>query len=223
MAKKKLKAPNVPPGARRDFFIYIQRMVLEHGDPSVATIAEESSYSHQTVYKALTGPQLPARQTVLGIAKALNSTAANLITLWTDAVAEQRSINTPPPGTRPTANAIIQEDQAYETLYKILNQTRESAGSPPLATIAQQAGLSRSTVTNAFRNGSPFPNWGTFARILDILEIDPSTIEHEIRPLYVAARDEINREKVTVAKSPTYEGPSMGRIHMAGDRAVRKR
>lgn len=103
MAKRKLKSPDVPPGARRNFFMEMQRLVLENGDKSTAALASSVHVSYQTVYKALTGPKMPSRPLTEALGEALGGPSGAKVALehWTYGVAEERSELAPPT----TANA----------------------------------------------------------------------------------------------------------------------
>lgn len=93
MAKKPLKMPELPPGERLTFFRSMQDLVLRNGDHSVARLAQRSGgYSHQAVYKALTGPKVPSLEITKAIAHALEGDRGVewVSKLWWKAVSEER-------------------------------------------------------------------------------------------------------------------------------------
>ncbi|MFI6998318.1 response regulator transcription factor [Nocardia sp. NPDC050175] len=92
MPKKPLKKPALPPGARRDFFDAMQAMVREAGNPPTVKLGQQVGYSHQAVYKALTGPNMPSEQITTVIAHwfGAEEAVATALDLWRRAVAEQQ-------------------------------------------------------------------------------------------------------------------------------------
>lgn len=94
MAKRPLKMPALPPGDRLTFFRSMQDLVLRNGDLSVKDLSLRiSGYSHQAVYKAITGPKVPSRQITEAIVHALEGEQGVkwVSELWCKAVSEQRS------------------------------------------------------------------------------------------------------------------------------------
>ncbi|MFI9404497.1 hypothetical protein [Nocardia sp. NPDC052316] len=98
MAKKPLKPPAVPAGARHQFFVYMQRLVVDNGDLSTTELGARIGHSHQAVYKALTGPKMPSRAIVGRLAEALggDAVATEAAKLWTAGVYEERGLSTLP-------------------------------------------------------------------------------------------------------------------------------
>lgn len=93
MPKKSLKSPTwMAPGARRDFFSHIQDLVLRCGDVSTAELAARTGYSAQSMYVALTGPRVPSRRVTEAIVTALGQPADEMLSLWVEAVGEQRDL-----------------------------------------------------------------------------------------------------------------------------------
>ncbi|WP_019931682.1 bifunctional diguanylate cyclase/phosphodiesterase [Nocardia sp. BMG111209] len=94
MAKKPLKPPSVPLGARHSFFAYMQRLVIENGDMSTPQLGRLLDYSHQAVYKALTGPRMPSHSMAAGLARVLagEPAAAVALRLWSAGVQEEQRV-----------------------------------------------------------------------------------------------------------------------------------
>ncbi|MGV9662774.1 hypothetical protein [Nocardia niigatensis] len=94
MAKKPLKPPSVPPGARHSFFVYMQLLVVENGDLSTTQLGRLLDYSHQAVYKALTGPRMPSRAMAVNLSKVVAGEAASKVALqlWSAGVREERGL-----------------------------------------------------------------------------------------------------------------------------------
>ncbi|RDI68966.1 hypothetical protein [Nocardia pseudobrasiliensis] len=94
MAKKPLKPPSVPPGARHSFFVYMQGLVVDNGDLSTPQLGRLLDYSHQAVYKALTGPRMPSRAMAANLAKVVGGEAAakTALRLWSAGVHEERGL-----------------------------------------------------------------------------------------------------------------------------------
>lgn len=94
MAKRPLKPPSVPKGSRHNFFTYMQELVVENGDLSTPRLGKLLDYSHQAVYKALTGPRMPSRAMATNLAKVLGgeSAAAVALQLWSAGVREERGL-----------------------------------------------------------------------------------------------------------------------------------
>ncbi|WP_230591064.1 helix-turn-helix transcriptional regulator [Rhodococcoides fascians] len=97
MSKKSLKKPDLPPGARAEFFDYLQQLVLRAGDLSTATLANQLGVSHQTVYKALTGPRMPSQAITESLATELGGeeAAAAVLAVWVRGVEEERDLGAP--------------------------------------------------------------------------------------------------------------------------------
>jgi len=97
MAKKPLRFPELPKGHRRKFFVLLHHQVLLNGDMSVAALGREIGVSHQTIYKALTGPSLPSRSMVIDLATYFGKPDPDrlieeMLGLWMQGVKEERSI-----------------------------------------------------------------------------------------------------------------------------------
>ncbi|MFI7531638.1 response regulator transcription factor [Nocardia salmonicida] len=89
MAKKRVKAPELPDGDRRRFFMAMQRAVVNAGDPSTAALGEQIGYSHQAVYKALTGPRVPSEKITRAICEKTHGDLDEMLGMLHRAVAEQ--------------------------------------------------------------------------------------------------------------------------------------
>lgn len=98
MAKRRLRKPDVPSGARLSFFLYLQRLITECGDKSTTELGRMAGYSHQTVYKALTGPRMPARAMTEALVGALacQSEVDKVMRLWSLGVHEERNLHEEP-------------------------------------------------------------------------------------------------------------------------------
>jgi DNA-binding phage protein len=94
MSKRSLKQPDVPPGPRHDFFTYMQDLVKANGDLPTTRLAERIGYSHQAVYRALTGPQMPSLHLTSKLATSLGgeNSAADSLELWLRGVLDERTI-----------------------------------------------------------------------------------------------------------------------------------
>lgn len=94
MTKKRLKLPGLPPGSRLEFFRELQAVVRQYGDPPTVEIGHRTGYSHQAVYKALTGPKMPSRRIAHAIANALGGLDAvdPIMVLWDQGAEEERLI-----------------------------------------------------------------------------------------------------------------------------------
>ncbi|MCX0270666.1 hypothetical protein NLM24_08100 [Nocardia zapadnayensis] len=92
MAKRPLKPPDVPPGARYEFFMFMQRLVTDNGDLSTPALGKLIGHSHQAVYKTLTGTTMPSRAIAERLAQALGGITArdSALSLWEKGVQEQR-------------------------------------------------------------------------------------------------------------------------------------
>lgn len=101
MAKKPLKWPGLPPGARLEFFVFMQDLVLHGGDLSTAELARRTGRSHQSVYKALTGPKLPSRVLTALIAEAVGGVVSEALVKWALGVAEERLLAANPRDAEP--------------------------------------------------------------------------------------------------------------------------
>ncbi|WP_447002413.1 helix-turn-helix domain-containing protein [Saccharothrix isguenensis] len=199
MAKKPLKRPELPEGARLEFFLHLQDLVLRHGDLPVSRLASEAGVSHQTVYKALTGPKVPSRSTTEALARSLagEEAAATALLRWESAVAEERGLDSSVfVGTTAKSSGIHETTRpitsARQELALRLKQAYEDS-SVKLEYIANQAGvLSRSSAYDILA-GRSLPRWVVLERLAQVLGVDPGSI----RPLYEdAVRDrELDRQQ----------------------------
>ncbi|WP_244881102.1 helix-turn-helix transcriptional regulator [Tsukamurella pseudospumae] len=99
MSKRPLKSPELADDgsavARREYFNQAQSLVIRSGDQPVAQLAHNievahgTGLSHQTVYRALTGPKLPSRRVVALLDEEL-AAGGLLLELWSEAVMEER-------------------------------------------------------------------------------------------------------------------------------------
>ncbi|MGW0323949.1 hypothetical protein [Nocardia sp. NPDC003183] len=98
MAKRRLRKPDVPAGARLSFFLYLQRLVTERGDKSTSELGKLAGYSHQSVYKALTGPRMPSRAMTEALVQALagQPEVDTVMGLWSLGVHEERNFQEGP-------------------------------------------------------------------------------------------------------------------------------
>ncbi|MFD0410459.1 hypothetical protein [Kitasatospora sp. NPDC127116] len=62
--KRRIGEPKVPKGPQYEFFLLMQRHIVNQGDRSLAALSKESGWSRQTWHKALRGPELPNRDLV---------------------------------------------------------------------------------------------------------------------------------------------------------------
>ncbi|MFI6573991.1 LuxR C-terminal-related transcriptional regulator [Nocardia fluminea] len=90
MAKKRVKVPELPDGDRRRFFMAMQRAVVDAGDPSTTALGEQIGYSHQAVYKALTGPRVPSEKITRAICEETHADRDAMLAMLHRAVAEER-------------------------------------------------------------------------------------------------------------------------------------
>jgi DNA-binding phage protein len=169
LAKKSLRSPQVPSGVRRDFFIFLQGVALQVGDLSVAKIADRVHYSHQTIYKALTGPEMPSFAVAEAISRGLGGEQARVraVELWMRAVAEQRGLQRPNmPGGESGQDATVSNSSARLEFRQALAQAIESR-SRGVRAVAEELDMARSTVYG-YLKGDRLPS-GTTARFLDNL------------------------------------------------------
>ena len=94
MPKRPLKQPDVPPGPRYDFFAHLQDLVKANGNLPTTRLAERIGYSHQAVYRALTGPRMPSLHLTSKLATSLGgeSSSADSLELWFQGVLDERTI-----------------------------------------------------------------------------------------------------------------------------------
>jgi DNA-binding CsgD family transcriptional regulator len=110
----------VPAGARRDFFLNMQHLVLRDGDKSMTQLAAIVHVSYQSVHKALTGPRVPSRGLTEALARSLGGQSAvdDAVEWWTAAVAEERAepLSQPNRQTNRTATHVSSEKSAAATV-----------------------------------------------------------------------------------------------------------
>jgi DNA-binding phage protein len=108
LPKRSLKQPDVPPGPRHDFFTYMQDLVKANGDLPTTRLAERIGYSHQAVYRALTGPQMPSLHLTSKLATSLGgeNSAADSLELWLQGVLDERTIRIRNNNSRDKANRV---------------------------------------------------------------------------------------------------------------------
>jgi len=94
VAKRRLKRPCLPPGDRVSFFAYMQELVLENRDLPLVELGKLVHRSHQSVYKALTGPKLPSLELTTDLAQKLGGVPARdeAARRWRLAVREEREV-----------------------------------------------------------------------------------------------------------------------------------
>ncbi|WP_407674427.1 helix-turn-helix domain-containing protein [Nonomuraea glycinis] len=159
----------------------MQKLVLESGDPSVAAIAKIVHCSHQAVYKALTGPNLPSRTITKTLVEALagQEAAKEILRLWTDAVDESRSVDSTPPDQKHQ-----KPGPAHQQLLTVLGELRNRSRWK-VELHANRASMGRSTVY-AILAGRYLPSWTTLERLVSQLGGDPA----QFRQLWELAFDE---------------------------------
>lgn len=179
MAKRALRHPDLPPGHRLAFFLFVQDQVLRRGDPSVASIARDVGVSHQTIYKALTGPRLPSRTVTQDLATYLGrphpqQLVDQVIELWTLAVAEERrpemTYTTKSRG-RPWSPI----NTRSHAVYNFVDNLRRAITRAGLtqSELARQIGVPASRLSTYF-NGSSLPNDDMFTKLLDGVDVSPA-------------------------------------------------
>ncbi|MEU3010103.1 response regulator transcription factor [Nocardia asteroides] len=138
MAKKSLKLPFLPDGARIEFFRAMQELVLQAGDPSTGALGDRTGYSHQAVYKALTGPKMPSERITESIAVELGgSTAVERVRrLWSAGVAEQRdALQTDPERSDVVRSADSRSATALESAATTTSPAAPAEGLPPVKVV----------------------------------------------------------------------------------------
>jgi DNA-binding XRE family transcriptional regulator len=190
MAKKQLKQPSLPAGQRMAFFLYLQELVLRAGDLPVAELGNRVGYSHQAVYKALTGPKMPSRRVVVALAQVLGDedTVIDVCRRWESAVAEERSAlseisEIPAVSSRISTKAGENlSPTAHDELCIRLKQALDD--SPlKLEAHAEHTGImSRSTAYNII-SGRVLPRWVTVEWLARELRLSTD----ELYPLYLEA------------------------------------
>lgn len=72
----------------------MQDLVKANGDRPTTQLAERIGYSHQAVYRALTGPRMPSLHLTTKLATSLGGTdsAAASLELWLQGVLDERTI-----------------------------------------------------------------------------------------------------------------------------------
>lgn len=195
MAKKRLKRPALPEGPRLAFFLYMQDLVLRHGDLPVATLAVAAGISHQAVYKALTGPKMPSRSTTETLVRSIagQDAVAPAVARWEEAVADERQLRTsetwtradafrtttdgPEPETKP---AVLARQELADLIKEAVNKSGWTGGM-----LAKHANISRSTAYMLLA-GKSLPSSYVIRTLAEILPIDRS----RLYALYDAARRE---------------------------------
>jgi transcriptional regulator with XRE-family HTH domain len=167
--------------AATDTWLFMQDQVLRCGDLPVAAIARDVGVSHQTIYKALTGPRLPSRAVAQDLATYLGRTDSQqlveqVLERWTLAVAEEREPKRTPTSThsrgRPwgpiDANSRLSMTRFVEELRRVT--TRAGITQHLLAT---QTGTSPATLSRYFR-GSSLPSDAILEKLVDALGASPA-------------------------------------------------
>jgi DNA-binding XRE family transcriptional regulator len=194
LAKKPLKRPTLPPGDQTEFFDFLQRMVVRCGDLPISRLASTIDFSHQTVYKALTGPKMPSQRVLDAIVGALDrDSLPEARERWQRAVAEARSLPSVDVHKNPASALENSENSAQERLSSRLREAYEES---PLKAegLASKVGFSRSTAYNVI-SGRSLPAWEVMAPFVELLDLAPE----EIHPLHLAARQE-RRDQQKVAR-----------------------
>jgi hypothetical protein len=170
LAKKPLRRPDWPAGERREFFLYLQRLVLQGGDLPVAEIGRAIGFSHQTVHKALTGPKMPSWRVVAAIVAGVASPAeiAEARERYERAVGDQRNLASGEVSLNPRQTTGA---SARHELMRLLNNAR--ADSPyKVEYLGSQAGMGRSKAYTVFA-GTSLPTKTQLSRLAEILELSP--------------------------------------------------
>lgn len=184
MAKKPLRRPDLPPGSRLDLFLFLQDLVLRNEDPSVATISRAIPFSHQAIYKALTGPNTPSKHIVATLSEHLGGQDALVKTLefWTAAVAEERNERS---GSVHETTRKRLDSPARKEFAEALTKMFDIAGRPTMKQLERGAAASRSTIYNLLA-GRTLSDWDTIQAVVRTLGSEPEGLKQ----LWTAARAE---------------------------------
>lgn len=181
MAKKPLRRPDLPPGRRLDLFLFLQDQVLRNGDQSVASLAHEIGLSHQTIYKALTGPRVPSRAVIYDLATYLGrpdpgDLVDHILALWTHAVAEERQPSSSWKHSNLQQAASPMQELDLESFTERLQMLRNRAG-VSIRDIATASQYSKSAISSYF-TGRVLPSDLAMSRILDALGVSEREKAH---------------------------------------------
>lgn len=192
MAKRALKRPDVPAGARLAFFAFMQELVVENGDLPTKQLGELVNVGHQAVYKALTGPKVPSRHLTLDLARKLggNDAALEALDLWQKAVKEQRGFDTgqriePSPASlaNPVQPPKAQPDPARLKFAKVINAIVNSRRGGVRRAV-EETPIPRSTLYS-WTGGASVPGTRTFMEFYRAADLD----QHERDDLLAAWLD----------------------------------
>jgi predicted DNA-binding transcriptional regulator AlpA/DNA-binding XRE family transcriptional regulator len=190
MAKKQLKQPSLPAGQRTSFFLYLQELVLRAGDLPVAELGSKVGYSHQTIYKALTGPKMPSSRVVVALAQVLGDedTVMDVCRRWENAVSEQRSAQLGVSEIPAISSRISPESSenlsptAHDELCLRLKQAVDDSPLKLEAHAEHTGVMSRSTAYNII-SGRVLPRWVSIEWLARELRLSTD----ELYPLYLEA------------------------------------
>jgi hypothetical protein len=175
MAKKPLGEPRVSlRSPEYEFFDLLQRLVRAHGDPSLRVLSEsdEVNCTPQVLHRALVGPDLPSTAVVSEIVNALGcsdvdkSSVSDAFSLAKESqISRQRRTSHLSPGPdverEPELprrrNKRTTRSGARRDFSEHLRGIYVRAGSPPLRSVARDARVSVSTVSD-WLNGKTFPS-----------------------------------------------------------------
>lgn len=200
MSKRRLRRPELPPGARLDFFLGMQQLVVDAGDPSVDNIGKRIDRSGQTVHKALTGPKLPSTATLHKIIAELAESETERRRheeAYKKALTEERAqaeaseqAPTPhihldlsdesPEGSGLRVVEILRNLEAVpeEEIYTALDTARKREGAS-IRKMSDDTGIPKSTLSRFFLRAKDDakPSRRTTARVLAKLITDPVYLE----------------------------------------------
>lgn len=196
MAKKGLKKPDLPVGARLDFFLLLQRLVVDHGDQTAKDLAAKVTCSPQAVHKALIGPKVPGRDMTTRLVAALTTDVkeqAAVERAWQEAVKEERGLvnavaSTKASGSDDPRRALFTEK--FEQLARSVGHTKW---------LAAKTDTPRSTLYS-WRKGTNVPSTAGFytfikrANSVDEISDDQKMLMLDAYSALVGAEDAERRE-----------------------------
>ncbi|MEV0360643.1 hypothetical protein AB0H71_31765 [Nocardia sp. NPDC050697] len=156
MAKRRLRAPTISSGPRREFFVHLQRLVLDHGDLPTKELGRLSGYSHQAIYKALVGPAMPSWELTERLTRALGEEQAVEQTrpLWKAGVIDERGLAAAPASVAPAAPAPA-DATALEQPATPTQRAESSRGRPTRLDLARAAKATEQSVFSLFAVEAP--------------------------------------------------------------------
>ncbi|GGL03156.1 hypothetical protein Sme01_19090 [Sphaerisporangium melleum] len=145
----------------------------------MSTLGSQINYSHQTVYKALTGPNMPSRAVTEALGKALGGEESmrQVLVLWEDAVDEERD-DRPEESDSGQKNPDDSLSPAHMGLVIALRTLQQRAPVWKLSRYAEQAGMARSTAYSIL-SGRHLPSWQPLQRLIVQLGGDPDEFHRQ--------------------------------------------